>query len=266
RGASACCWPWPTHSRSSGLPGGTAEPVCLLGTRGSTAGPAPWPGSPTPSACCVTGSGGPWGGTGGSSSTRETPEPPSPPSPAFDSQITRENKAMSRSPDFIVMGAMKCATSTLHEQLAIQPGFFMSRPKEPNFFSNDEIYSRGLDWYYSLFAGATASDLCGESSTHYTKLPTYPKTVERLWAALPEVKLIYVMRHPVDRLISQYLHECTQKTIRVPIDAALDRHPELIAYSRYSMQLEPFLTAYGPKNILPVFFERLVSHPEEELE
>ena len=46
-------------------------------------------------------------------------------------------------PDFIVIGAMKSATTTLHEQLARQPGFFMSRPKEPNFFSDDENYGRG---------------------------------------------------------------------------------------------------------------------------
>ena len=54
---------------------------------------------------------------------------------------------MDRLPDFIIIGAMKSATSTLHEQLAVQPGIFMSRPKEPNFFSNDEIVARGLDWY-----------------------------------------------------------------------------------------------------------------------
>ena len=84
---------------------------------------------------------------------------------------------MSRLPDFIVIGAMKSATSTLHEQLAVQPGFFMSAEKEPNFFSNDENYAHGLAWYRSLFDNAASSDLCGESSTHYTKLPTYPNTV-----------------------------------------------------------------------------------------
>jgi hypothetical protein len=173
---------------------------------------------------------------------------------------------MSRAPDFIVIGAMKCATSTLHEQLAGQPGIFMSRPKEPNFFSNDAIYAHGLDWYFSLFAAAAGSDLCGESSTHYTKLPTYPETVSRLRVVLPRVKLIYVMRHPVDRLISHYLHGLTENTIRAPINDVLDAHPELIAYSRYSMQLEPFLAAYGPEEILPVFFERLVTHSQEELE
>ena len=57
-------------------------------------------------------------------------------------------------PDFMIIGAMKSATSTLHEQLAANPGFFMSRPKEPNFFSDDAVWARGLDWYSALFASA----------------------------------------------------------------------------------------------------------------
>src|SRR5690349_17383952 len=116
---------------------------------------------------------------------------------------------MSRPPDFVIIGAMKCATTTLHEQLARQPGIFMSRPKEPNFFSDDEVYARGLDWYRSLFDGAGDSALCGESSTHYTKLPSYPETVGRMARALPRPRLIYVMGHPVDRLISHFVHEVT---------------------------------------------------------
>jgi hypothetical protein len=56
----------------------------------------------------------------------------------------------------------------------------MSKPKEPNFFSDEERWSRGLEWYASLFDPAAADSLCGESSTHYTKLPTYPRTVERM--------------------------------------------------------------------------------------
>src|SRR3954469_22213852 len=102
-----------------------------------------------------------------------------------------------RLPDFIVIGAMKCATTTLHEQLARQPGVFMSRPKELNFFSDDETYGLGLGWYASVFGRAAPGDLCGESSTHYTKLPVYPRAVERMSRALPGVKLIYVMRDPV---------------------------------------------------------------------
>src|SRR5262249_60849256 len=95
-------------------------------------------------------------------------------------------------PDFIVIGAMKSATTTLHEQLARQSGIFMTRPKEPNFFSDDEVRARGWAWYGSLFRPAGAGDLRGESSTHYTKLPTYPRAVERMVRDLPRLKLIYV--------------------------------------------------------------------------
>lgn len=173
---------------------------------------------------------------------------------------------MSKSPDFIIIGAMKCATSTLHDQLALQPGIFTSQLKEPNFFSDDDCYARGWEWYSSHFQEALPQMLCGESSTHYTKLPTYPQTVERLRRHLPQVKLIYVMRHPIDRLVSQYVHEWTQRNISVEIARALERHPELIEYSRYAFQLQPFLEAFGREQILPVFFERLLSAPQEELE
>jgi hypothetical protein len=173
---------------------------------------------------------------------------------------------MIHQPDFIVIGAMKSATTTLHEQLARQPGIFMCRPKEPNFFSDDENHARGWGWYGSLFRAAGMTDLRGESSTHYTKLPTYPRTVERLVRDLPQLRLIYVMRHPIERLVSQYVHELTVGRIAVGLREALVRHPELIDYSRYSMQLQPFVEAYGPGAVLPVFFPRLVTHSQAELE
>ena len=173
---------------------------------------------------------------------------------------------MKKTPDFIIIGAMKCATSTLHDQLAIQPDILMSDPKEPNFFSNDEIYGQGFDWYATLFQGANANTLCGESSTHYTKLPTYPDTISRMQAAMPSLKLIYVMRHPIDRLISQYIHHWTEKEVSVDINRAVTALPILIEYSMYTKQLTPFIKTYGQENILPVFFDSLVTRPQHELE
>lgn len=172
---------------------------------------------------------------------------------------------MQKKPNFIIIGAMKCATSTLHEQLAMQPGLFMSELKEPNFFSNDEEYNKGWQWYLSHFAEAETNDLCGESSTHYTKFPTYPQTIERISEHLPEAKFIYVMRHPIDRLVSQYIHEVTQKVINIDINQAIYEHSELIDYSRYTMQLEPYFATFGAAKILPLFFERMLSHPQAEL-
>lgn len=171
-----------------------------------------------------------------------------------------------RLPDFIIIGAMKSATSTLHKQLNGQPGVFMSTPKEPNFFSDDPIYNRGLDWYQDLFCEAQEYDICGESSTHYTKLPDYPLTIERLKDAIPNPKLIYIMRHPVDRLISHYMHQWSEGVISCDIDKAIDRYPELINYSCYGKQLIPFLDTFGEQALLPVLFNDLKSSPQLSLE
>ena len=142
----------------------------------------------------------------------------------------------------------------------------MSELKEPNFFSNDEQYAKGMSWYLSNFDSTDDYILCGESSTHYAKLPTYPQTIARLKQHLPSAKFIYVMRHPIDRLISQYIHEWSVGAISTDINRAVFQYPELIAYSQYSMQLQPYLEEFGRDRVLPVFFERLLSNPQAELE
>ncbi|NJL45716.1 MAG: sulfotransferase, partial [Leptolyngbyaceae cyanobacterium SM2_3_12] len=134
------------------------------------------------------------------------------------------------------------------------------------FFSNDEHYNRGLEHYYSLFAAATPVDLCGESSTHYSKLPTYPATVARIKQHLPDVKLIYIMRHPIERLVSQYIHEWSQLKVSEDINQAILTFTPLIQYSQYSVQLQPYLETFGREKILPLFAENLRHYPQRELE
>jgi hypothetical protein len=171
-----------------------------------------------------------------------------------------------RMPDFVIIGAMKCATSTLHTQLAAQPGFCMSEPKEPNFFSDADQWARGMDWYQGLFAAARPGDLCGESSTHYTKLPDLPDALPRIAEHLPDARFIYVMRDPIDRLVSHYIHEWSQRVIQGRIQGAAVRLPALIDYGRYAMQVTPWIERFGRDRVLPVFFERMVAHPQAELE
>ena len=171
-----------------------------------------------------------------------------------------------RMPDFIILGAMKCATTTLYDQLSHQPGIFMPDLKEPNFFSDDVQYRQGLSWYQALFSAAKIDDIIGEASTHYSKLPNYPATVERIKKNLPNVRFIYVMRDPIDRLVSQYIHEWSCGNITASLDDALDLHPELTDYSRYSFQLQPYIENFGKDRVLPVFFERMKVQPQTELE
>lgn len=160
---------------------------------------------------------------------------------------------------------MKCGTSTLHDQLAAQPGIFMTTPKEPNYFSDDRVFGRGWTWYESQFRRGVGAQLCGESSTHYTKLPTYPYACARMKEALPDLKLLYMMRHPIDRLVSHYVHEWSQRVVHGTIEQALETNPELIEYGRYAMQLEPYVDAFGKHAILPIFLERFQRTPQQEL-
>jgi len=171
-----------------------------------------------------------------------------------------------KKPDFIIIGAMKSATSTLHEQLSLQDGIFMTTPKEPNYFSDDDVYAKGDGWYESLFAGAKLGDLCGESSTYYTKLPDYPLTLSRMSAKLKSPKLVYVMRHPVDRLVSHYIHQWSQHVMNCDINQAINEYDELIDYGCYAKQIKPYITEYGIENILFIFMEAIKERPQEQLE
>lgn len=169
-------------------------------------------------------------------------------------------------PDFVIIGAMKCGTSTLAAQLGAQDGVFMSTPKEPNFFSDDDVFAKGLDWYENLFAESAAGDLKGEASTHYTKLPTHPRAAERLYADLPRAKLIYITRDPLERLISHYLHEWSMGAISTDIETALDQYPELIDYGCYERQIAPWRTLFGEDRILRLALEDMQAKPQAVLD
>lgn len=141
----------------------------------------------------------------------------------------------------------------------------MSEPKEPNFFSDDDQYALGKKWYCDLFREAPEGAMCGESSTHYTKLPTHPKTIDRLVGLIPDARFVYMMRHPIDRLVSHYIHDWSERKIACSIDEAVEKHADLIDYGRYAMQLRPWVERFGCERILPVFLERLKADPQGAL-
>ncbi|SDK67621.1 sulfotransferase family protein [Aliiruegeria lutimaris] len=173
---------------------------------------------------------------------------------------------MEEIPDFVIIGAMKCGTSTLQAQLAIQPGIFMTTPKEPNYFSDDDVFARGKAWYAGLFAERQPGDLTGEASTHYTKLPTHPRTLDRMGARLNSPKLIYLMRDPLERAISHYIHEWSMGVMGEDPAEEFERHPELTDYSCYGMQLAPYVERYGREAILLLQMEDMKSDPQGTLD
>ncbi|MEM1066055.1 MAG: sulfotransferase domain-containing protein [Pseudomonadota bacterium] len=170
-----------------------------------------------------------------------------------------------RLPDFLIIGAMKSGTTTLYAQLAAQNGVFMPALKEPNFFSDNAVYSQGLGWYTGLFQDAPEGACLGEASTHYTKLPTYPETVARLANVLPSPKLVYVLRDPVRRAVSQYLHEWSKREVSGDISSAFNENPRLVEYSCYGKQIAPYVEAFGASAVHLTSLERLRASPAEEL-
>ncbi|GGY46105.1 sulfotransferase family protein [Parvularcula lutaonensis] len=168
-------------------------------------------------------------------------------------------------PDYVIIGGMKCGTSTLAAQLGAQDGIFMTEPKEPNFFSDEETFAKGLEWYSDLFESAKDGDLLGEASTHYAKWPVHPKAAERLRAYAPEAKLIYMVRDPVKRALSQLRHHWTMREVEGhDLEAIARSHAPLWHYSRYETQLQKWLEHYPGDQVLVVSLERLEADPYGE--
>lgn len=168
-------------------------------------------------------------------------------------------------PDYMVIGAMKCGTTTLAAQLGAQEGLFMTTPKEPFYFSDDAVYAKGPDWYGGLFGSAAPGDLLGEASTHYTKRPDYPETIARIQAAGLSPKLVYMIRDPMVRIVSHYIHAWSEGWLTDPLETALESYPRLVDYGRYGWQIAPWIEAFGQDAVLLTSLERQKAAPEAEL-
>lgn len=160
--------------------------------------------------------------------------------------------------DFMVIGAQKCGTSSLAKQLAVHPEICFCKIKEPGYFHKTDDWEAGLEEYHSLYAPA-AGQICGESSTMYTFLPEWRGTHERLFAYNPELKLIYIMRQPVERVISNYAHRVVRRTVEGPPEVAIFANPTYINRTRYGVQLRPYLELFGRDKILPIIFEEYIA-------
>ena len=102
-------------------------------------------------------------------------------------------------PNFLVIGAMKSGTTSFAHYLGSHPQVFMTKDKEPAFFNRPDSFDGGLEWYSSLFAGAGGALARGEASTDYAKYPRFRGVPEWIAAAVPEMRLLYLVRHPIER-------------------------------------------------------------------
>ena len=104
-------------------------------------------------------------------------------------------------PNLIIPGAPKSATTSLHYYLNQHPDVFMCEPKEPGYFFKDELYNNEKEWYSSLFQKGENCKYRGESSTAYFKSDI---AIKRIKTDLKNPKFIFILRSPVERIVSHY--------------------------------------------------------------
>ncbi len=166
-------------------------------------------------------------------------------------------------PNLVVIGAAKCATTSLHAYLDAHPDVAMSPVKEPQFFQ-DPHREEWVDQYRGLFDPTVR--VTGESSTLYSRAPAVPGVAANLAAAVPDARLIYLVRDPVDRALAAYAEERTHGFERRPIEEAFadldDPYEPHLAASRYAEQLQHYLVHFDPAQVLVIDMHDLAQEPE----
>ena len=199
-------------------------------------------------------------------------------------RVDATNQA-SRLPNLLILGAAKSGTSSLYRYLGQHPQVFMSPVKEPTFFVWEgrkydirgpgvqrigKSMVRDIDSYLKLFSDASHERIRGEASTGYLHTSG---VAERIRHRIPEAKLMAILRDPIDRAFSAFLH--ARRSGLEPIsnfEQALDDEPRrvkagwigLTTYATvgmYAEQLERFLAVFPCQQIRVYLFDDLVRNP-----
>jgi hypothetical protein len=187
-------------------------------------------------------------------------------------------------PDFLIVGAQKCGTTSLYNYLIQHPQIIPALCKEIHFF--DIHFEKGLHWYQSQFPASLESKrkgITGEASPYYIFHPHVPK---RIFQIMPKIKLIILLRNPVDRAYSHYHHQVKMGTELLSFKEAIKKEesrlkPEMmkmlndenyhslpyqyysyLARGRYVEQLKAWMNLFPMKQFLIVKSEDFYLNPE----
>lgn len=183
-------------------------------------------------------------------------------------------------PTFLIAGVGKAGTTSLYTYLGQHPDVCMSSVKEPLFFTAEPglgegaspegpaytgQFSRGLDWYTSLFAHCDPDNARGEASG-YLERPDAPSLISR---TIPSIRLIFILRNPIDRAYSHYWQTLKKGESLPPFDLGVRTgNPRVMRFlhiSAYAQHLERFYEEFDARQILLLLFDDMVQNPYEVL-
>jgi hypothetical protein len=171
-----------------------------------------------------------------------------------------------RLPDHLVIGAAKAGTTSLSRWLEAHPDVFVPPQKELHFFDRESNWERGVDWYAEFFADSAGVPTAGEATPAYLFAPAAP---QRIASVCPDVRLIAVLRHPVDRAYSHYWHAHQwggePRSFEDAVDALLRGDPGVrpyLARGYYLEQLRRYEALFPAERMLVLQFDDLATQPE----
>ena len=168
-------------------------------------------------------------------------------------------------PNFLIIGAAKAATTSLSNMLNLHPQAAMVQTKEPHFFSYDDVYNQGWDYYQSLYAHCKNELVAGDASTSYSRIRYHPQVANRILKHVPNVKIIYMVRHPLDRMASAYVERLGapgEDQIFKSVNHAVKRQPMIIDSSRYWEVFDYYRQHFDESKIKIVWFEEFVKNTD----
>lgn len=143
---------------------------------------------------------------------------------------------------FFIAGAQRCGTTYLYHLLSQHPQIEMAEPvrPEPKFFLNDALYARGLDFYKkTFFPHANGARVRGEKSTSYIE---YEKVAQRIASSLPAARIVFILRNPVERAISNYRFSVVHGFETLPLEEAFWQEEQRSAsYDVSKVSASPFV-------------------------
>jgi len=175
-----------------------------------------------------------------------------------------------KKPNFIIIGTAKCGTSTLSRVLAEHPDCCFSRPKEVEFFYDDNNYSKGWEWYKKAFTHYNNELVIGESTPAYSDRVLHPETAKRIHQFNPNMKLIYIVRDPYEKFVSTWRMWARKKwpTAMQGINYFFEHESNnkwsTVKSCCYSYQLEAYKQYFPEDAFLIIFLEELSRDPLQQ--